>query len=96
MFYLLNAARALSIIALLLVFASSIVVMVDDVKAVNEFMSEQQTGHVPDASIFYSDYIECVLFVLYTVGHLSITSFIDTQRYLTNLLASSGLLLIGS
>jgi len=33
----LNIARALSIVALLLVFASSVVVMVDDIKAVNVF-----------------------------------------------------------
>ncbi|OJA20572.1 hypothetical protein AZE42_09767 [Rhizopogon vesiculosus] len=38
-FISLNAVRALSIIALLLVFSSSILVMVDDVEAVNVFVS---------------------------------------------------------
>jgi hypothetical protein len=38
-FISLNAVRALSIIALLLVFSSSILVMVDDIKAVNVFVS---------------------------------------------------------
>lgn len=38
-FISLNAIRALSIIALLLVFSSSILVMVDDIEAVNVFVS---------------------------------------------------------
>jgi hypothetical protein len=38
-FIILNVIRALSIIALLLVFASSIVVLVDDVEAVNAFVN---------------------------------------------------------
>jgi len=38
-FISLNVVRALSIIALLLVFSSSILVMVDDIEAVNVFVS---------------------------------------------------------
>lgn len=68
-FYVLNAVRVLSIIALLLVFASSIVMMVEDVKAVNDFINGQQTTNT---SIFDSDYIEYVLFVLHTDEHLPI------------------------
>ncbi|THH06583.1 hypothetical protein EW145_g3986 [Phellinidium pouzarii] len=40
----LNGIRILSIIALLLVFSSSILVMVDDVRAYNKFISNTQSG----------------------------------------------------
>lgn len=43
--------------------------MVEDTKAVNEFVNDQQTTNT---SIFDSDYIEYVLFVLHTDGHLPI------------------------
>ncbi|KAF8999792.1 hypothetical protein BDQ17DRAFT_1246027 [Cyathus striatus] len=46
-FISLNGVRALSIIALLLVFASNIVTLVNDVRAVNAFMA---AGKVADAS----------------------------------------------
>lgn len=70
--------------------------MVDDVKAVNEFMSEQQTGDVPDSSIFDNDYIEYVLHLLHIIGHVLISTFTETQRCLISQPVSSGLLSIGS
>lgn len=63
----LNAVRVLSIISLILVFSSSIFVMVNDVKAFNSFQSAVQ--HNPDANatdLFVDcDYIECVSFSLF-------------------------------
>ncbi|KIJ60912.1 hypothetical protein HYDPIDRAFT_169949 [Hydnomerulius pinastri MD-312] len=57
-FIALNIIRALSIIALLLVFASSIVVLVDDVEAVNTFVSGgSNTTSFDDGN---SDYIPWV------------------------------------
>lgn len=60
----LNVIRALSIISLLLVFSSSILVMVEDIKAVNAFMSAKQTGNFDNSTISSDmidcDYIECV------------------------------------
>lgn len=57
-FIALNAIRALSIVALLLVFSSSIFVMVTDVRAVNQFVSAKQSGN-STMDLDY-DYIECV------------------------------------
>ena len=54
----LNVVRALSIISLLLVFSSSILVMVDDIKAVNAFMSAKQSGDF-DNSTVSADMIDC-------------------------------------
>jgi hypothetical protein len=54
----LNAVRVLSIISLMLVFASSIFVMVTDVEAVNEFQSAKQVGkNVTSELILNCDYI---------------------------------------
>ncbi|EJD05198.1 uncharacterized protein FOMMEDRAFT_58262, partial [Fomitiporia mediterranea MF3/22] len=57
----LNVIRVLSIIGLILVFSSSILVMVDDIKAVNRFVSAAQTtgsnSTVTD-SMLDCDYIE--------------------------------------
>jgi len=50
----LNAVRTLSIIALLLVFSSSILVMVDDIEAVNAFVD----GGSNSSSTINSDYIQ--------------------------------------
>ena len=55
-FIALNAIRALSIVALLLVFSSSIFVMVTDVRAVNDFVSARQSGNT--TMDFDYDYIE--------------------------------------
>lgn len=55
-FIALNAIRALSIVALLLVFSSSIFVMVTDVRAVNQFVSAKQSGN--STMDFDYDYIE--------------------------------------
>ena len=49
----LNAIRGLSIIALILVFASSIFVLVNDIQAVNRAMASPQ-------DMTDCDYIECV------------------------------------
>ncbi|KIK74856.1 hypothetical protein PAXRUDRAFT_835869 [Paxillus rubicundulus Ve08.2h10] len=59
-FIALNVIRALSIIALLLVFASSIVVLVDDVEAVNTFVNggtnttsfeSGNSDYIPDSTV---------------------------------------------
>jgi len=55
----LNAVRVLSIIALILVFASSILVMVNDVTAVNTFMDEAHaSGNTTESLLENCDYIE--------------------------------------
>jgi len=55
----LNAVRILSIVALILVFASSILVMVNDVTAVNNFMSEAQaSGNTTQSLLENCDYIQ--------------------------------------
>lgn len=51
----LNAVRAISIIALLLVFSSSIFVITTDVRAVNKFMATTQSGN---HTMLNYDYIE--------------------------------------
>ena len=51
----LNGIRVLSIISMLLVFASSIFVLVNDVEAVNRFMKDASEADMTDC-----DYIECV------------------------------------
>jgi len=65
-FISLNIVRFLSIVGLLLVFASSILVMVDDIKAVNHFMAEggnsalqsaAAAGNTTDAEFVDCDYI---------------------------------------
>ncbi|KAI0920564.1 hypothetical protein AcW1_002267 [Taiwanofungus camphoratus] len=53
----LNAARALSIIALLLLFASSIVTLVQDIKAVNAFIAAGKAD--PVSSDNSTDVIDC-------------------------------------
>lgn len=66
LFFFLNAVRVLSIVSLLLLFASSIVTIVDDVKAVNAFMSPGHSGVSSDnstsidCSLYDCDYIEYV------------------------------------
>jgi len=54
----LNAVRAFSIISLLLVFASSIFVMVTDIQAVNDFQDAKQAGNVTSDATVDCDYIE--------------------------------------
>ncbi|KAF7977895.1 hypothetical protein HWV62_2448 [Athelia sp. TMB] len=54
-FFGLNAVRVLSIISLLLVFASSIVTLVHDVEGVNRFMVAQRS----DSSNSASDALDC-------------------------------------
>jgi len=59
LFISLNVVRALSIVGLLLVFSSSIFVMVMDVRAVNQFMAAKQSGNGTDTSAMLNyDYIE--------------------------------------
>ncbi|OCH90869.1 hypothetical protein OBBRIDRAFT_887394 [Obba rivulosa] len=60
-FIFLNAVRTLSIIALLLLFASSIVTMVEDIRAVNVFVAagktEPSSGNATDCGDGDTDYI---------------------------------------
>ncbi|KAI0255540.1 hypothetical protein BJV78DRAFT_1119539 [Lactifluus subvellereus] len=53
----LNLVRILSIIACLLVFASSIVIMVHDVEAVNNFLAAEKSNSTIAASMLDCDYI---------------------------------------
>ncbi|KAG6334518.1 hypothetical protein ID866_4571 [Astraeus odoratus] len=57
-FFGLNAVRVLSIVSLLLVFASSIFVMVKDIEAVNSFEAAKQSGNVTSEDLVNCDYIE--------------------------------------
>ncbi|KIM62037.1 hypothetical protein SCLCIDRAFT_1215375 [Scleroderma citrinum Foug A] len=57
-FFGLNAVRALSIISLLLVFASSIFVMVKDIEAVNSYEATKQSNNSTQADLVNCDYIE--------------------------------------
>jgi len=58
LFIALNIVRALSIIALLLVFSSSIVVLVDDIEAVNHFVNGATNTTAFDSG--NSNYVPCV------------------------------------
>lgn len=58
LFFSLNAVRAISIISLLLLFASTIVTMVSDIRAVNHFIDSGKDD--VDCSVIDCDYIECV------------------------------------
>lgn len=69
MFISLNAVRVLSIFSLLLLIASSIVSMVDDVKTVNAFIaagkddnSSSGNSTAIDCSVYDCDYVECVAY----------------------------------
>ncbi|KAF9812297.1 hypothetical protein IEO21_06271 [Rhodonia placenta] len=55
----LNVARALSIIALLLLFASSIVTLVQDIKAVNAFIAAGKTDYVASGTNNSTTTIDC-------------------------------------
>lgn len=58
-FFGLNAIRVIGIISLILVFASSILVMVMDVIAVNTFLEDAKTSGTPvDQLLEDCDYIE--------------------------------------
>lgn len=52
-------ARALSIIALLLLFASSIVTLVQDIKAVNAFIAAGKTDYVASGTNNSTTTIDC-------------------------------------
>ncbi len=54
----LNIVRILSIIACLLVLASSIVTMVKDVEAVNDLIEAQKTNSTLADSLLDCDYVE--------------------------------------
>ncbi|THH20890.1 hypothetical protein EW146_g573 [Bondarzewia mesenterica] len=54
----LNAVRALSIISLILVFSSSIYVMVNDIKAMNNFAAGKSSGNLNSTDDINCDYIE--------------------------------------
>lgn len=57
-FISLNLVRILSLIGLLLVFSSSILVMVNDIKAVNHFMHASSTNSTEADDMLDCDYIE--------------------------------------
>ncbi|KAL4077183.1 hypothetical protein V8B97DRAFT_2080654 [Scleroderma yunnanense] len=57
-FFALNAVRVLSIVSLLLVFASSIFVMVKDIEAVNSFEAAKQSSNTTQQDLLSCDYIE--------------------------------------
>ncbi|KAG2350082.1 hypothetical protein BDR05DRAFT_902073 [Suillus weaverae] len=57
-FFGLNAVRFLSIVSLILVFASSIFVIVTDVEAVNAFEAAKQSGNVTAQDLAGCEYIE--------------------------------------
>ncbi|KAF8136668.1 hypothetical protein EV363DRAFT_1447025 [Boletus edulis] len=56
-FFTLNAVRVLSIVSLLLVFASSILVIVNDVEAVNEYDSAKQSSNATSEAFADCEYI---------------------------------------
>ena len=58
----LNGVRTLSIIACLLVFSSSIVTMVHDVEAVNDFVAAGKSNSTSADSLVICDYIAYVIF----------------------------------
>jgi hypothetical protein len=57
-FFALNVVRFLSIVSLILVFASSIFVIVTDVEAVNAFQAAKQSGNVTAQDFADCEYIE--------------------------------------
>lgn len=57
-FFGLNVVRFLSIVSLILVFASSIFVIVTDVEAVNAFEAARQSGNVTAQDFADCEYIE--------------------------------------
>lgn len=56
-FFALNAVRVLSIVSLLLVFASSILVMVTDIEAVNAYDSAKQSSNTTSQALVDCEYI---------------------------------------
>ena len=71
LFFFLNAVRVLSIVSLLLLFASSILSMVEDIKAVNAFIAAGKTFPDADNSTapIDEDYIEYASFQIYIEPH---------------------------
>lgn len=77
----LNIVRALSIVSLILVFASSILVLVNDVEAFNEFQHAMQTNPNATAEALRDcDYIEYVLRVLSQDPRLGYLYHFSLQR----------------
>ena len=88
----LNAVRTLSIVALLLVFSSSIFVMVSDVRAFNQFQTAGPAQDTTNESVVDCDYIEFVFKLALFVFFLSLMmSTPEEARSQTNPQASSGL-----
>ncbi|KAG1728622.1 uncharacterized protein EDB91DRAFT_1313618 [Suillus paluster] len=71
-FFGLNAVRILSIVSLILVFASSIFVMVTDIEAVNSFESAKQSGNVTAQDLVDCEYIESGAFFWAIINRLLI------------------------
>lgn len=94
-FFGLNAIRVIGVISLILVLASSVLVMVTDVTAVNTFLQDAKDSGTPvDQLLEGCDYIECVSFRLFDF-HSSPSRNIGTARFRTKLEESFGLLSIG-
>jgi hypothetical protein len=86
----LNGVRVLSIIACLLVFSSSIVTMVDDVEAVNNFIAAGRSNSTSAATVQINcDYVAYVLF-LFPPPRVILIHFLATARCPINRLASFG------
>lgn len=56
-FFGLNAVRVLSIVSLLLVFASSILVIVTDIEAVNAYDAVKQSNNTTSEAVVDCEYI---------------------------------------
>ena len=75
-FFGLNAIRIIGIISLILVFASSILVMVTDITAVNTFLEDAKDSGTPvDQLLQGCDYIEYVSFSSFHFSFLTITGY---------------------
>ena len=75
----LNAIRVIGIISLILVFASSILVMVTDITAVNTFLEDAKSSGTPvDQLLEGCDYIECVSSSSFHFSFLIISKYRDS------------------
>lgn len=86
-FYGLTAARVLSIIALLLAFASSIVALVSDVRAVNR---SQHEAHSSDGSCGYIGFACSLRFAWYMVMLIRLVYLSEAAQFPISLQVPSG------
>lgn len=87
----LNAVRVLSLISLILVFSSTILVMVTNIKAVNTFQAEKGSDN---STMLDCDYIMCVAILCssYFEANFSLLVILGEALFLISLLVYSGLL----